>query len=168
VGRFSDTIRRNPLFSTAPVRFTITHEFDIPLDALELAFISPNLVDKLAPRLGKYGITAVHQKTHTLTNGVMDRLWHYRANVQLPPFASGRLAELCAWDEHSVYDLKTHSAEWKVVPSIKAEWQQYVSASGRYPRLDRRGAGATRRRRRAFPSGEAGRATGGAHDRERG
>ena len=28
------------------VHFEIAHEFDIPLDALELAVISPNLVDK--------------------------------------------------------------------------------------------------------------------------
>ncbi len=38
-----------------PVHVEIAHEFDIPLDALELAVISPDLVDKFVGTVRKLG-----------------------------------------------------------------------------------------------------------------
>jgi hypothetical protein len=115
------------------VHFEIAHEFDIPLDALELAVISPTLVDKLGPKLNKSGIEAVRQKAHTLMNGVLDRVWHYQANVRIPQFARGYVTrEMCAWDEHSTYDLKAHKSTWTISPNVKPEWQRYFEAKGTY------------------------------------
>jgi hypothetical protein len=115
------------------VRLEISHEFDIPLDALELAVISPALFEKLAPRIQRAGIEEVVQKSHALQNGILDRVWHYQANVKLPPFARGYVTrEMLAWDEESRYELHTHSGTWTVVPNIRPEWRKYFSASGTY------------------------------------
>jgi hypothetical protein len=115
------------------VRFEIAHEFDIPLDALELAVISPSLVDKLTPKLVKSGIEAIEQKAYELKDGVLDRIWHYQANVRIPAFAKGYVTrEMCAWDEKSTYDLKKHKSTWTIAPNIKPEWQKYFAASGTY------------------------------------
>src|SRR6185437_2112458 len=50
-----------------PVHFEISHEFDIPLDALELAVISPALVDKLGAKVLELGvgIEAIREKTRS-------------------------------------------------------------------------------------------------------
>jgi hypothetical protein len=115
------------------VDFEIAHEFDIPLDALELAVISPSLVEKLGPKLSKSGIETLKQKAYSLANGVLDRVWHYQANVKIPGFANGYVTrEMCAWDEESTYDLKAHASRWTIVPNIKPEWQKFFSASGTY------------------------------------
>lgn len=115
------------------MHFEIVHEFDIPLDALELAVISPTLVDKLSPCLMKMGVERIAQKEHALKNGVLDRVWHYQANVKLPAFAKGYITrEMCAWDEESTYEIKPHAGRWTIVPSIKPEWRKYFSASGTY------------------------------------
>ena len=47
------SLHGRPLGTTKarPVHFEIAHEFDIPLDALELAVISPALVDKLGAKV---------------------------------------------------------------------------------------------------------------------
>lgn len=115
------------------MHFEIVHEFDIPLDALELAVISPTLADKLSAKLVKSGIEKIAQKAHALKNGVLDRVWHYQANVKLPAFASGYVTrEMLAWDEESTYALKSHSSTWTIVPNFKPEWRKYFSASGTY------------------------------------
>lgn len=129
------------------MHFEIVHEFDIPLDALELAVISPRLVDKLGPNLQamKVGIETVEQKSHRLADGVLDRVWHYQANVKVPPFARGVLTkEMCAWEERSIYDLKKHGSSWTITPHVKPEWQKYFHAEGTYS-IQSLGDGRTRR-----------------------
>ena len=99
-----------------PVHFEIVHEFDIPLDAVELAVLSPNLIDQLAPRLSN--MEQVEQTSHAMNNGTFERVWSYHANVRIPAFAKSHLTrEMLGWDEHSVYDLKKHSAKWTIVPT---------------------------------------------------
>jgi hypothetical protein len=114
------------------VHFEIVHEFDIPLDAIELAVISPELVDKLSTRLSN--MAGVDQKEHDLQDGVLRRVWHYQANVRIPDFANRYVTkDMCAWDERSVYSLKRHASEWSIVlPNVKLDWQKYFSASGTY------------------------------------
>ena len=87
------------------MHFEIAHEFDIPLDALELAVISPSLVDKYGAKVLKLGvgIEKVTERAWSLKQGVLERQWHYQANVNVPQFARGYLTrEMCAWDEHTV------------------------------------------------------------------
>lgn len=125
------------------MHFEISHEFDIPLDALELAVISPNLCQKLAHRLPN--MESVHQKEHVLKDGRLDRVWSYRANVKLPAFARAYLKpEMMAWDERSTYDIKKHASDWTIAPHVKPEWRKYFAASGTYA-LTTLASGRTRR-----------------------
>lgn len=123
--------------------FEIVHEFDIPLDAIELAVLSPGLVDSLGSKLTS--IETLIQKTHSLTDGVLERIWSYQANVKIPLFAKNYVTrEMCAWDERSVYDLRSHSSTWSISPHVKPEWQKYFSAQGSYT-LIANGDGRTKR-----------------------
>ena len=125
------------------MQFEVVHEFDIPLDALELAVISPNLFHELSKRL--HSIESVSQKEHVLTDSRLDRLWSYRASVKLPAFATRYVTpEMCAWDEKSTYDIKRHFSEWTILPHVKPEWRKMFSATGTYA-LAELGSGRTRR-----------------------
>lgn len=109
----------------------ITHEFDIPLDALELAVISPNLCSKLALRLPN--MEGIQQKEHVVQADRVERVWSYRANIRLPEFAKAYVTpEMMAWDERSVYDIKKHAADWTILPHLKPEWRKYFDAKGSY------------------------------------
>lgn len=113
------------------MNFEIVHEFDIPLDALELAVISPNLCQKLAHRLSN--MEGIQQKEHVLKDDRLERVWSYRASIRIPPFARAYVTpEMMAWDERSTYDFKKHSAVWAITPHIKPEWRKYFAASGAY------------------------------------
>ena len=129
------------------MRFEIVHEFDIPLDALELAVISPSLIVKLdaTVRALAIGIRGVTERSRTLRDGVLDRVWHYQASVLLPKFAQGHVTpEMTAWDEESVYDTRTHKGRWTIVPNVKAEWRKFFAAKGTYA-LEALGDGRCRR-----------------------
>ena len=117
------------------MRFEITHEFDIPMDALELAVISPDLVSKFGAQVQAQhvGIQTVTERSRSLRNGTLERVWHYQAHIRLPKFARGYVTpEMTAWDEQSVYETKSHKGKWSIVPNVKPEWRQYFSASGTY------------------------------------
>jgi hypothetical protein len=125
------------------LRFEIVHDFDIPLDALELAVLSPSLVDRLAEKLPSIG--KVSQKEHKLEGGKLERVWSYQANVKIPSFAQSYVSrEMLAWDEHSTYELKTHASAWSIVPNIKPEWRKYFHASGSYELVSTPGGGTKR------------------------
>jgi hypothetical protein len=129
------------------VNFEIAHEFDIPLDALELAVISPTLVDKYGAKVHKLGvgIEKVTERSRSLKNGVLERVWHYQANVSVPQFARGYITrEMCAWDEQSVYEMHKHRGRWTIVPNIKPEWRRFFSSSGSYE-IEQLGDGRSRR-----------------------
>ena len=125
------------------MHFEVVHEFDIPLDALELAVISPNLFQQLSSRLPS--IESVLQKEHVLKDGRLERLWSYRANVKIPAFATRYVTpEMCAWDEKSTYDIKRHASEWTILPHVKPEWRKLFAAKGTYT-LAQLSSGRTRR-----------------------
>ena len=129
------------------MHFQIAHEFDIPFDALELAVISPSLVDKFSATVHKLGvgIEGVTERSRSLKNGVLERVWHYQANVRVPKFARGYLTpEMTAWDEQSVYEMGRHRGRWTLVPNIKPQWRKYFAATGTY-RIDPLGDGRSRR-----------------------
>ncbi len=129
------------------MQFEIAHEFDIPLDALELAVISPDLVDKFGSlaRARNAGIHSVTERSRSLENGVLERVWHYQAHVRLPKFAQGYVTpEMTAWDETSVYETGPHRGRWTITPNIKLAWRQYFSASGTYS-IEPLGDGRSRR-----------------------
>ena len=114
-----------------PVHFEIVHEFDIPLDALELAVISPTLCQRLAHRLAN--IESVQQKEHVLKDDRLERVWGYRANVRIPAFARAYVTpEMMAWEERSTYDIPKHASEWTITPRVKPEWRKYFASTGTY------------------------------------
>jgi hypothetical protein len=113
------------------VHFEITHDFDIPRDAVELAVLSPELAKQLASRLS--GVDRVDQREHTLKNGVLERTWSYQANLKLPRFAERYVTrEMCAFDERSTYEIHRHAASWSIAPHVKPEWRKLFDASGTY------------------------------------
>lgn len=113
------------------MHFEIVHEFDIPLDALELAVISPTLCQKLAHRLPI--MESIQQKEHVLKDARLERVWSYRANARLPAFARAYVTpEMMAWDERSTYDITKHSSEWTISPHVKPEWRRYFASTGTY------------------------------------
>ena len=129
------------------MHFEIAHEFDIPLDALELAVISPTLVDKYGAKVHKLGvgIEKVTERSRSLKLGVMERTWHYQANVNVPRFARGYLTrEMCAWDEQTVYEMPKHRGRWTIVPNVKPEWRRFFSSNGSYE-IEPLGDGRSRR-----------------------
>jgi hypothetical protein len=117
------------------VRFEIVHEFGVAASAIEDAVVSPRLVDELcakARQLG-VGIEKIVERSRSLRGGVFERVWHYQANVGLPAFARPYVTrEMCAWEEHSRYELSKHCGTWRIVPSVKPEWRKYVASSGTY------------------------------------
>jgi hypothetical protein len=113
------------------MRFEIVHEFEIPLDALELAVLSPQLWEKLAARLKN--IEEIKQTKHDLEEGVLDRVWSFQANVKIPAFAERYVTkEMCAWKEHTHYSIAKHASDWTIEPNVKPEWQKYFESSGSY------------------------------------
>ncbi len=129
------------------MHFEIAHEFDIPADALELAVISPDLVEKFGARARdlRVGIQAVTERCRSFKGGVLERAWHYQASIRLPKFARGYVTpEMTAWDENSSYDTARHEGRWSIVPNIKPEWRRYFSATGTYS-IEALGDGRSRR-----------------------
>ncbi len=113
------------------MRFEIAHEFEIPLDALELAVLSPDLFAKFKERIAS--LEDVRQKQHDLAAGVLRRVWAYQANVKVPVFAKKVVTkEMLSWDETSTYEIKLHEASWTVAPNAKPEWRKFFHAEGTY------------------------------------
>jgi hypothetical protein len=124
------------------VQFEIVHEFDIPRDAIELAVLSPRLIEELAPRLRH--METVSQRQHDLTDGVLVRSWLFAANMKVPDFAKAHVTrEMLMWDERMKYSLKTHEAVWEIIPQVKPGWERYFQARGTYS-LVQRGDGTAR------------------------
>jgi hypothetical protein len=129
------------------VQFVIAHEFDIPLDALELAVISPALVDKFGAKVLELGvgIEAIREKTRSWKDGVLERVWDYQADIRIPAFARAYVTrEMCAWQEASVYKMSRHQGSWNITPNVKPEWQRYFASSGTYE-IQPLGGGRSRR-----------------------
>ena len=129
------------------MQFEIAHEFDIPLDALELAVISPSLVDKFDAKVQKLGVGVekITERRRKLSDGVLERVWRYQANVRIPQFARGYITrEMCAWEDRTVYEMSRHEGHWTIVPNVKPEWQKYFTSSGTYV-IEGLGGGRSRR-----------------------
>ena len=125
------------------MQFEIIHELDIPLDAVELAFLSPGLGASLVAKLQH--IESLEQKTHIVDESRLERVWAFHANVKIPSFAQKYVTpEMCAWEETTVYDIRRHAGSWRVRAQVKPEWQKYFASSGSYL-LESLDAGRTKR-----------------------
>lgn len=123
------------------MRFEISHVFDAPLDAVELAVLSPDLGALLARSLAS--IESVETIEHVIENGELRRVLRFQANAPLPIFKRHNVArDAMSWEEFSTYRLAAHASTWCVAP--KEEWRRYVRSEGTY-RLEPVQDGRTRR-----------------------
>lgn len=125
------------------MRFEITHDFDAPLDALELAVLSPLLGEKLGEALAQTKIESVSTIEHDLKDGTLHRVLQFQASA---PFAFLQHhtipKDAMSWREHSSYRLKDHQSSWSVHP--KEQYSRYFKSKGTY-RLTTLPDGRTRR-----------------------
>jgi hypothetical protein len=98
------------------VRFEITHEFDAPLDAVELAVLSPDL-GQMMVRILSSTIESVETVEHVIEAGELRRVLRFQASAPLPIFRGHNVArEAMSWEELSVYRLADHASTWSVAP----------------------------------------------------
>jgi hypothetical protein len=117
------------------VQFEISHEFDAPLDAIELALMSPNLGSELGERFA--ALETIEALSHQVTDKEFLRIWRYQARAPLKILRGFDIArDMMTWEEHSNYRLAEHRAQWHVVPrpgiEPDAAWRKNFSAKGHY------------------------------------
>ncbi|AUX27104.1 hypothetical protein SOCEGT47_076830 [Sorangium cellulosum] len=124
------------------MHFTICHELDAPLDAVELAVLSPELGPRLASKVA--ALESVVTVEHALEGGELLRVLRFQASAPLPIFKGYPVTrDAMSWEERSTYRLADHASSWEVTP--KAQWRSYFRSRGTY-RLERLPDGRTRRR----------------------
>lgn len=129
------------------MHFSITHELDAPIDALELALLSPDL----GPLLGDAmeSLASVETRTHELDGDRFRRVWRFQARAPLKALRSLEVSrEMMVWDERWTYRRSHRAAEWSILPrpevDPEAPWRRNISAAGTY-HLDPLADGRTRR-----------------------
>jgi hypothetical protein len=129
------------------VHFSIVHEFDARLDAIELAMMSP----ELGPLLGDIlpSLESVQATEHHVDENEFRRVWRFQARAPLKILSGYNITrDMMTWDEHSVYRRRDHTAAWYVIPraesSPDAAWRKHFGAEGSY-QLDPLSDGRTRR-----------------------
>jgi hypothetical protein len=124
------------------LHFEINHEFDAPLDAVELAVLSPDLGQMMARLLST--IESVETLEHVIERGELRRVLRFQANAPLAIFKGVNVArEAMSWEEESIYRLAEHASTWSVAPP-RQEWRRYFRSKGTY-RLESAPEGRTRR-----------------------
>jgi hypothetical protein len=136
------------------VHFEIAHDFDAPLDAVELAVLSPDLpalflreLDADPARVGAK-IESVKTMEHKLEAGELRRVLRFQAASPLPVlkelFKERSVArDMMAWEETLLYSMAQHTAAWEVVPG--EAYRRYFRAHGTYSLVEA-GNGRTTRR----------------------
>jgi hypothetical protein len=114
-----------------PVRFEISHDFDAPLDAVELAVLSPSLGEKLGDALAQTKIESVATIEHELRDGALRRVLQFQASAPFPFLKRYTIPkDAMSWREHSTYRLAEHSSKWSVHP--KEQYGRYFRSEGTY------------------------------------
>ena len=113
------------------MRFEISHDFDAPLDALELAVLSPHLGEKLADALAKTKIESVATIEHDLRDGTLRRVLQFQASAPFSFLKSYAIPkDAMSWQERSTYKLADHASTWSVHP--KEQYSRYFHSGGVY------------------------------------
>lgn len=117
------------------MQFEISHEFDAPLDSIELAMMSPDL----GPLLGNThnSLESVEALTHDLEGESFRRVWRFQARAPLKILSGYNITrEMMTWEEHSTYERRSRTASWHVVPRGEdagdAPWRRHFSSEGSY------------------------------------
>ncbi len=123
------------------MRFEIRHELDAPLDAVELAALSPEIAPRLA--LACKAFESVEVVEHHLERGELRRVLRFKAAAPLAILKDYAIArDAMTWNETWTYRMANHSSSWRV--ETKPEWQKYFRSSGSY-RLEALSDGRTAR-----------------------
>jgi hypothetical protein len=129
------------------VQFEISHEIDAPLDALELALMSPDL----GPLVGHAmeSLESVQTLTHEVDDDGFHRVWRFQARAPIKVLRGYEITrDMMSWDEEWTYRHRDHSARFNVIPrpgvDMDAAWRQRFESHGTY-RLDPLADGRTRR-----------------------
>jgi hypothetical protein len=124
------------------VHFEIAHEFDAPVDAIELAFLSPEMGAMLASALAP-GILSVETVLHEVKDGELRRILRFQASAPLNLFKGRTIAqEALSWETSITYPIGRHTSTWEVAP--KEQYRRYFRSKGTY-RFDPAPDGRTRR-----------------------
>lgn len=129
------------------MEFEVSHELDAPMDALELALMSPELASELLARVDSMQDISV--QSSEVSEDVIARTWRFEAKAPLKILAAYDVTrEMMIWDEVWEYNRKTHVASFHIVPrpgvDLDANWRKRIQSGGRY-QLDPIGDGRTRR-----------------------
>jgi Protein of unknown function (DUF2505) len=133
------------------MKFSLSHDFDAPADAIELALLSPELAPgilrELSANKGGPRIESIEKLSEELDGGTFRRLLRYQAAAALPALERvlrGRpiAREMMRWDETFSYERKGRKAVWQVSPM--PEYAKWFAAHGTW-RLDPLDDGRTRR-----------------------
>jgi hypothetical protein len=113
------------------VRFEISHDFDAPLDTVELAVLSPHLGEKLGDALAQTKIESVATIEHHLEDGTLRRVLQFQASAPfsfLERYAIPK--DAMRWQERTTYCLAEHASRWSVFP--KEQYRRFFRSQGTY------------------------------------
>jgi hypothetical protein len=121
------------------VRFHIEQDFAGPLEAVESAFVDPELLDRIGelPKLGRPELLSQDKTADTVHQRVRYRFSGELSSAARRVLDPGKLT----WVEDSVLDRRTHRTTWTIVPD---NYAGRLSCSGTFTLLPR-GDAATRR-----------------------
>ena len=117
------------------VNFSISHELDMPIDAVELALMSPDLAAAFAERWE--GVSGVERVSHEVDAARIERIWRCQAKSPLKVLKGYEITrDMLTWDEHWQYDRADHRGTWHVVPrpgvDPDAGWRARFEMRGEY------------------------------------
>jgi Protein of unknown function (DUF2505) len=125
------------------VKIEITHEIDAPIDAIELAFLSPEMGAMLGRALAPT-VTSVETTLHDISSGLFLRTLRFHASAPSSLVVARALPkDALTWETRVRYPIGTHTSTWEVLPL--EQYRRYFRASGAY-RLEPVAEGRTLRR----------------------
>lgn len=112
------------------MHFEIHHDFDAPLDAIELAVLSPDTGPRLCRALSPT-VASIETRRHELEDGELRRVLRFQASAPLAIFRGVSVAtEALQWEMHVTYRLASHASTWEVLP--REQYRRYFHAHGTY------------------------------------
>lgn len=113
------------------MRFEISHDFDAPLDTVELAVLSPHLGEKLGAALAQTKIESVATIEHDLKDGTLRRVLQFQASAPFAFLKSYAIPkDAMSWQERTTYTIAEHASRWSVHP--KEQYSRYFRSEGTY------------------------------------
>jgi hypothetical protein len=124
------------------LHFSFAHDLVAKLDAVERAFLSPELGATLALVLAP-GISSIETVRHELAGGELHRVLRFQPREPPAIFRRWKVEQrMLTWETHVTHRLADHASTWEALPH--AEYRAYFRAGGTY-RFEAAPGGRTRR-----------------------